>query len=107
MTVKLYQKEDQVLHVCLKTETLRLCPENYLVAKHTGAHWEMDPDLACPLQTVLIVTSALMQHDIKWSKVDDCKLLSRVTGENVNHWLSEYMSYTDSLEALALGVKPL
>ncbi|UUW39248.1 hypothetical protein [Vibrio phage Artemius] len=107
MCIKTYQNENQVLYVCFKTNTLRLWPENYLVAKHNGGHWQLDPDLACPLQTVLLVTAALMEHDVKWSNVNDCKLLSRVTGDNVKHWLKEYMSYTDSLESLALGVRPL
>lgn len=104
MAFRLYQTENQFLNICLETNTLRLWPENYLIATHKNGYWEMKPDMACPVQTVLLVTAVLMEHEIKWSKVDDGKLLSRVTGDSVKKWLNFTMSQVEMLETISLGL---
>lgn len=105
--MKMYQRPDQTIIVCTYSNTLRLMPENYLIASHKGSHWQLDPDLACPLQTVLLVSAALMQHEIKWSKIDDCKLLAAVTGENVRNYLedSSSMVYIDQVAKVTHNLK--
>lgn len=64
MTTKLYQQEKHTFTI--ESNCLRLLPENYLVACKHGSSWRLDPDLAVPLQSVLLVTSLFMEHHFKW-----------------------------------------
>lgn len=63
--------------------TLRLHPENGLVAHHSNGCWVCDPDLAVPLALQLIVRAALSIHEIKWSNPESEKLYNAVTGSDV------------------------
>lgn len=78
----LYHQHPQVLCLCSKTKTIRVMPTNLMIARHNGQHWVMDPDIAAPLDFVLLVQTALMEHTLKWSKCDDLKLLAAVTGKD-------------------------
>lgn len=61
------------------TQTLRLMPENYLVAirPHAG-RWILDPDAAVPVELVLKVQDVIhSNYDLKWGS--GLRLLAALT----------------------------
>ena len=105
MITKLYQKTTDCFVVLAGGGNLRLMPYNYQIAYHDGICWMMGPDLACPLQTVMIVSSALMVHRLKYSSVSGCELLEVLNSEKVTDYIDDCSSqvYVDELARVVTG----
>lgn len=99
----LYPTDSQVLCECVKTNTIRVWPNNYVVAHHNGNYWVCDPDAAAPLVYVLLVQAALNRHEVEWSKPGDCKLLASVTGKDVEKKI-ECLKQAEIMELFLEGI---
>ena len=53
----------QVFSYCIKTETIRTMPTNYLVAYKRDGRWICEPDLACPIKMAIRCFKALRKFD--------------------------------------------
>lgn len=101
--MKLFKQQDQKIVYCAGSETLRLMPQNYCIAAYEHKReWKMFPDLALPLDVVLLVTSALMVHSLKWN-IDPLKLVEVVNKESALNLIGD-LSFMNHIEKLAVEV---
>ena len=75
-------QENQAIVFCTTTDSFRLMPENFLLARHNGHVWQTEFDLGTPLNVVLLVSVAFHNHDVKYAN-DPLQILARITGKEV------------------------
>lgn len=83
--------KDSKIVYCEYTNTIRLMPQNYLIALNRG-RWIMEPDLAVRSWFVLLVTEVLLNHPCKYGTgqfvIETCETLIHLyeTDTKPNYW---------------------